>query len=798
MPQQKLLLAIKRSSERVAALDAWVGAQPQDGAWLAAAGMPALLVRDAERLDALQLSVEQAPTLGLLDGVPLIERLLAINPESDTPHHRTARALLAFLGDGEPGMPSDRASVALRFASERPSAGLRQAPFHVRLLSLADLAIVFAGAHLLSSNGAHQAGPPPVLMRRTYEALRQRLGPNMVRGFSMRDAVRVRDTLERMHPQARALEALEATGYWDDLIDAADHLPAAQRVDALSLLWHGEPRLTARFKALAGELEQIAYLPEVYVAGAGLETMAAPTLQADDGTADEPMVRLVSRFGPAVSMRVSAMNELAAEITVPLSLLPPPAGGGAMAAGNVGIDVMALPAAVTLDEPIILGGHGDEQVEDAAINGRLAASKRACLADAAVHDAKLSALALVVGAHTTGSQAWTRVVADWVDQAQGSEPFQREQMSDALFLIYDDRPDERATIAAAADPLRAAMKGGVGAGEVWPHTWTPGLAFDNHHALDLSVVEGERAVRVDAGLASLLVALTQTCSVRTKQRQLRRMVQDTDEVVESRLLRFQAVQDGQESAEWRRRAVTQTTRRLDVTQQGGRLNTLLKALSVTPAVWQALHWRMVERDGEGAMVMAPQGAIADFDDENAGPTLEQRHAEALAQAALRHWMTTMRRRAAVPGIARKVHLTPAMMRCLGDEIAIGAMRTDVITRMARALTALPNALKPGGALAFAEIANAHINGFVSALTTGEEDDAAVLEMLGVTRAPLETGSAIRDGGAAAIARHWRHAFYLLSEKNIAAARFLQRQAVDPALAPLAQAYPAFDAGGASA
>lgn len=830
-PAQKLALETKLSVQRVNQLAQWLD-HNRHAVGDCEAGLREALRTLLVRFDGLQHAIDMPPTIGVI-GEPgsgksqLVRAMTALGDGRDTsrarlPDAEVLRNLLFQDGDVS-------CSAAVRLRSAGPQGAAREHPFRIGLLGLADVAAIMVRVYCTGYPRARAAEPSLLRIAAIYEEVSRNLQAGNVPGFTDHDVYALRETLDTLYPDFEGLRLLSAAGYWDDLAEVAAHIPDAERLKVLSLLWGEEPELTRIFTHLGETLARLGFVTEAFCPREALieldassgwlrrhsESIIECSTLAQIGDDRGATLHVVGRYGQAATVTRAAMTALVADLTLAVASVP--------LANLKPAEIVAFPSVAAPDDlatiaaPTAPGAGGSSALGPLQIARLYARAKAAHLFDRAAQRHEVTSLLVCVDPTAEANDTLQAPIGDWIDLTQGYDPYLREQRRGGLFVVASEPTDGHGRALLDRDGMCADLADTLAAELTWPREWAPERPFLNvleHHAgpragqANTSVRERERARReagdvrligaragiaarsgepgpqaADAdpgsgnggsGVEAVLAGVAPVCQTSTRQRQLRRQLGDLHRRLRSRFVRFHA--DG-ELVEWRQRVAAVIEHRLYRVVRHGKLGLLLKSLTVSEAELLALYQRSRRQPFEAPVEFRASAVPGAIDIEIAGEHVEistvgigRAEGLALAAQAVGHWQAAMRRSARSARLCRDIGIGEAVLEHIIDEIGIAASRLGLVRRVADAIEGSLVHGEQGGRL-FASAVGPVINGFVETLQL--DGEPARDDDLAMAADVAEHGAA--HGAATAM---------------VAMAASARSGAID---APRARAYPGFHA-----
>jgi hypothetical protein len=129
------------------------------------------------------------------------------------------------------------------------------------MLNEADLVKILGNTFILDGDQTKEPAPTAEFIADHMADLRSKaVGARGV--LTEEKILELRDYFEKNFTGARAVEVLR--NYWDDLKDIVDRLALPERAEAFSLLWGRHKPFTVLFIELAGALEKLGAVDEIY------------------------------------------------------------------------------------------------------------------------------------------------------------------------------------------------------------------------------------------------------------------------------------------------------------------------------------------------------------------------------------------------------------------------------------------------------------------------------------------------------------------------------------------------------
>ncbi len=498
-PRQKLALDLRQTLEHTASVADWIASR-RNTVGPATASLSQYLASLNADLGLIQQALDRPPALAILAGggidLPTLVGQIVAHAAQGPDVEKRSRGAAAAL------MPGERAGghlAVLRFsASAALAAGPDEFPVAVNLLGLADIAAILVSCYYTIVPGARARAPDHQRLATVYADAGRSLSSATIPGLTDRDVSDLRENLAIAHPDSPALKVLSAHGYWEDLAAVAGHLPAAERLSVLALLWGEHAGLTRIAGQLSDALSRTGNVTEIFcprealvhrASASGwpaphpLSILAANTLLGLADEADEP-VRIVGRFGQRSALTRSVLSALAAEVTLPV---PPPLLGLAPETDLLVFPPIAAPHDFVL--PAATAMSRAPSLPQPSLLRAFARAKAMHLLEQAIRRHELTSLLVAVDPDSPADDVLAAPIAGWIAHAQGPTAAARETNSPQLFIaaVRTLVVEERAHDPTAADEaargwgtrLASTLVDSIGGGFGWPLEWVPGQPFDN-------------------------------------------------------------------------------------------------------------------------------------------------------------------------------------------------------------------------------------------------------------------------------------------------------------------------------
>ena len=332
------------------------------------------------------------------------------------------------------------------------------------------------------------------------------------------------------------------------------------------------------------------------------------------------------------------------------------------------------------------------------------------------------------------------MVKDWIDVTHGPDPEARAGSQTALFFVLTKFDAEFEEAAGKSDDstarwtrrLTTSLVDFFGKAHRWPHEWKPGQAFDNcfwlrnpnfkaKHILDYADTGAEAGIRSseakrierqraeylgndlvkrhfrdpalawdeafrlnDGGVSYLARSLAPVCNPIIKARQISARVGALRRTMRERLKRYHVTDDLSEQRQVRLLAARDVVESLLSCASDQRFGGLMRLLQTSDIELSDVFLNLAKRGGlpsgrrindqrlRHALGLQANGSAREILDA----------ADAFANAAIEHWVGTIRSLANNPRVCRHFRMGEKAMSDLIDELIAGATRVDLRKRVA--------------------------------------------------------------------------------------------------------------------
>ena len=334
------------------------------------------------------------------------------------------------------------------------------------------------------------------------------------------------------------------------------------------------------------------------------------------------------------------------------------------------------------------------------------------------------------------------MVKDWIDVTHGPDPETRAHSETALFFVLTKFDAEFEEAAGKSDDstarwtrrLTVSLVDFFGKAHRWPHEWTPGHPFDNcfwvrnpnfkaKHILDYDEEGAEAGIRAsevkridrqrteylnnemvrrhfrdpaeawdeafrlnDGGVSYLARSIAPVCNPLIKTRQITARLDLLRKTMRERLQRYYVTDDLGEQRIARQADARVVVENLLGCASEQRFGGLIRLLQTSDIELGDVFLNLATNRARPL----PTGRTIDRDKlrgllglETTGEEPEVRDAaDAFANAAVEHWVETIRSLANNPRVCRHFHMADKAMSDLIDELIAGAARLDLRKRVA--------------------------------------------------------------------------------------------------------------------
>lgn len=577
--------------------------------------------------------------------------------------------------------------------------------------------------------------------------------------------------------------------------------------------------------------------------------LAATTLQQVASRNNNQTVRVVGRYGHPATMPRAVIAAITAEVGVAV-----PAGAMATLAAADVIDVPAIDLPCDLEIAALRRSRRPHPASDAGPSLQqmlrvFAHVKTRYLLERASRRHEVTCMVACVESGSPASGLLPGAIGDWVELAHGSEAHQRQRARTRLFVVAEaiEAAASAETVAArvpdvVSEALSQHVSQAIAAGLPWLDEWTPGEPFANTFTVRLD--HSDKTDRTSAARRSALLSPSQLPAESTselarrthaqrlrplpltpiatrgdaqrlldavasvsgqssKEQELRGHLADLHARARSRLLRYRADGDTAELDDWRRRVAAVLDHRLRRLARRKQLGLLLSALRIEEpqliAIYRRSAFAALDERTKGVTRSLQQ---IDFDEPEGprshGAPVPRAMSVALAQAAVGHWLESMRQLVRAERLCRQIGMPVWAAEHLIDEIGFGAARLGLVRRTAEVIETFV-ARTHAGERAFAGAVAAVLHGFLERLDlddprTGRTGTAlggadVVIEHAAPHAASEELDDTSAPPPGRPFAEHWCDAFSRLVEANISGAHYWSAGEANTDLARLLSEFP---------
>lgn len=623
-----------------------------------------------------------------------------------------------ILPDGRAGL-----AMAVRLSSKKRAA-LKNFPVGIRLLSIPDVIKILASAFLADAAG-RELVPTLDDVRIVHQAAAAKADNVELPGLSEDDVWDIRAHLAERFGSGPVFRALSAANYWQTLAKHGPYLSNKARGELLQLLWGGLAPFTRAFVKLAGIVETLGHTQEANCALNAVVTIDPRTgrlLRATDSVIDgatgarcmtdgDDAVLVCNEYGLWNSVSRTGLAALASELRLTVQT----GGGGVL--DNA--DVLEFPG---IDTGQSAGSFLPALRADAGVLGQVfMRAKAAYLLDRSIIDHRITSMVVCIDPATREVGELAGLVQKWVERTHGADANVREHRDSALFLALTKIDKDLAPAQLPEqdwdDRIRSILHDGFGRQHTWPHQWITGRPFDGvhlvrspsvrrkqlldyggdgsesgfkpahqssierlrigfltsdivrRHVADPPAVWREAMVLNDGGISYLAQSIAAVCDARVKRRQLMLALNGLRKTMKRRLQRYHLSDSFAFEQDRRHISGLHVVRRLRQCAESRRLGHLMRSLQVPDAeLADVLHDLDIKpRNGSNAPA---ESATADA------------AAIAFGQAAIDHWVRTIRALANNAAACQKYQMPRQALLDLVDELVIGAVRLGLDRRIA--------------------------------------------------------------------------------------------------------------------
>ena len=352
---------------------------------------------------------------------------------------------------------------------------------------------------------------------------------------------------------------------------------------------------------------------------------------------------------------------------------------------------------------------------------------------------ELTSMLLCIAPSNQEVRSLPAMVKDWVDVTHGPDPETRAGSQTALFFVLTKFDAEFEEAAGKSDDstarwtrrLQVSLTDFFGQAQRWPHEWTPGKPFDNcfwvrnpnfkaKHILDYDESGAEASIRAsevarierqraeyldneivrrhfrdpaaawdeafrlnDGGVTYLATAIAPVCNPLIKLKQIQTRLDLLRKTMQVRLKRFHVSDDLGEQRVQRLEAARDVATCLAQCASHQRFGGLVRLLQTSDDELRKVFFDLQTRPmGTGPIniddLMRSIGLTSQ--DSDATKTIDK--ADAFANAAIGHWVETIRLLATDGSVCGHFRFTEQAMTTLVDELIAGTMRRDLRKQIA--------------------------------------------------------------------------------------------------------------------
>ena len=407
-----------------------------------------------------------------------------------------------FLREINPIGEKESTGLVTRFTAAAPSVPApAKFPVRLRMLNETDLVKILGNTFILDGDQTKEPAPTAEFIADHMAALRSKAVG--ARGLLTEEKIlELRDYFEKNFTGARAVEVLR--NYWDDLKDIVDRLALPERAEAFSLLWGRHKPFTVLFIELAGALEKLGAVDEIYAPmvaivpreGSILDVATLAGLGGEDG---EP-ITVSTSSGLTLTLRRQALAALTAELRIELAELPREFFHTT--------DLLDFPGARSRQK-VDLSAFFEMNAE--ALKETFLRGKVSYLFERYVAEQELTSMLLCVRPSNQEVATLPDLVDDWIAATHGRTAKSRTGQPTLLFVVltwFDSHFVDKAGDSGNAPGARfsarldASLLGYFGKAHAWPRNWTDAGPFQNCYWFRNPNYPAESIIRYD-GLKEL-------------------------------------------------------------------------------------------------------------------------------------------------------------------------------------------------------------------------------------------------------------------------------------------------------
>lgn len=405
-----------------------------------------------------------------------------------------------FLREINPIGEKESTGLVTRFSAAPPSiASPASFPVRLRMLSELDLVKILGNSFLLDGDQTKEAAPTAEFIADHMANLRARA--SQARGaLSEEKILDLQDYFERNFTGARTVEVLR--NYWDDLRAFADRLSLSDRMEAFSLLWGRHKPFSTLYLELAGALETLGDVDEIYAPMSAIlpregSILDVATLTGLGGRGGEA-ITVSTAGGLTLSLRRQALAALTAELRIELA--EPPREFFCTT------DLLDFPGARSRQK-VDLSAFFDMNVE--GLKETFLRGKVSYLFERYVAEQELTSMLLCVRPSNQEVATLPDLVDDWIAATHGRTAKSRTGQPTLLFVVltwfdshFVDKAGDSGNAPGArfAARLEASLLGYFGKAHAWPRNWNESGPFQNCYWFRNPNYPAESIIRYDGRL----------------------------------------------------------------------------------------------------------------------------------------------------------------------------------------------------------------------------------------------------------------------------------------------------------
>jgi hypothetical protein len=653
---------------------------------------------------------------------------------------------LDFVRQINPEGGAESTGLVTRFSMRRVAAppGF---PVPVRLLSHADVVKIIGNTFFSDCDLSEEPIPDAASIGKLAEEVRRSTQSAPVPSMTEDDVWDIQEYFERQFKGVEIVKALSSGGYWTMLAELAPRATLPSRAALFSMLWGGIEPFSALYVRLIGALDKLGHAAEAFCEIEALVARTATGFERRTGSVidvgtlrglgseagETLMIRAASGATTAVTRPV--LTALIAELHVAMHERPWDF--------LEHTDLLDFPGARSRE---IVENVRRFLTKDGALEGLFLRGKVAYLFERYNVEQELTGMLLCIGPSNQEVRTVPGMVKDWIDLTHGADPEARSHAETALFFVLtkfdaefeEKEGEDQDSTARWTRRLNTSLIDFFGKAHRWPHEWTPGRPFDNcfwlrnpnfkaKHILDyddagkeLGIRQPHEAKRIerqrgeylanplvrqhfrdpakawdeafrlnDGGVTYLAESIAPVCNPQIKIRQISARLDVLQKTMRVRLQRYYVSDDLGEQREQRKIAAREVVRHLLRCASDQRFGGLMRVLQSSDIELGDVFFNLETKNGrdlprgrriDGGRLSESLGLDADIAISGTSDLGDH-----YANAAVEHWVGSIRSLANNPRVCQHFRLTETTMSNLVDELIAGSVRLDLRKRVARGI-----------------------------------------------------------------------------------------------------------------